>query len=162
MDELQEDTSDLIDEDELKNQMQMEDGHLEMIDIHSGAKINKGFDVIQEKGEVEEVDYRTLLVEADSTCHDPGLDFQSFEFDEEKHARNGVHNGVGVHEVDVTVHGVGFNGGKVSQDNNVGEEDKEEVKVETCDQEIQTDLSLLDEMDEEELELMGFAHDEAM
>jgi len=65
-------------------------------------------------------------------------------------------DGVGVNDVDV-----GVNEPDVS-DNKTEDEVEEEAKVEMCDQEIQTDLSLLDEMDDEEIEQLGFAHDESL
>ena len=87
-----------------------------------------------------------------------------------------------VHEVIVDVHdvdiGVNRAGGKGKQVSNVGcsgadvgvndfdAGDKENTEkglgVEMCDQESQTDLSLLDEMDEEAIVQMGFAHDESL
>lgn len=91
-------------------------------------------------------------------------------------------NQLQVHEVIVDVHdvdiGVNRAGGKGAQISNVGcsgadvgvndfdAEDNENtekgVGVEMCDQESQTDLSLLDEMDEEAIVQMGFAHDESL
>ena len=157
--DLEEDTGDLIDGDVLKNQMQMEDGNLKMASVHDGAKDNEGLEVIDEENEIDETKMKPDKIYREQTAKKyrvneldlgVGSGISEANVGSSEHAGNKAEDRV--QEVDVGVHGVG----------EIEDEAKEEVKVETFDQGAQTELSLLEEMDDEAIEQMGFAHDESL
>lgn len=185
--DLQEDTGDLLTDEDLKDKVKMERGELAMTSIqtHTGGKGNEAF----EMNEIER---------ADTIYRDPGPKSQRMEGKGRNNQIHDVDLGIGsrfkntnvqgsgslvnkvtvdVHEIDVGVHeaddrgphfdNLGFKkeegeARKVDFDGNEIMELDEEVKVEMCDQETQTELSLLDEVDDQTLEQLGFAHDESL
>lgn len=153
----EEDSGEIVgNDDDLKSQLEMEDGKLEMTPTRRGMN-NEGLEVIVEEGEIDETGIPTTKTPRGRSVKmqryndvDLGIGGSS--------ARAHVESGkaavtkVEVHDVDVEVHGARAN----------MNEAREEVNVEMREQEAQTDLSLLEEMDQEAIEQLGFAYDESL
>lgn len=119
------------------------------VDLGVGTRLNKAS--VRRSAPTVPVD------EVDAGVHEVDVGVDGIGGKQSHHDNLGFNeDGVGVNDVDV-----GVNEPDVS-DNKTEDEVEEEAKVEMCDQEIQTDLSLLDEMDDEEIEQLGFAHDESL
>ena len=173
----------------MKDKMKMEGRELAMASIHSGGKSNEAFEITREGNEVERADtiYRDPGPNSQRMVGEGrkngnwdvdlgvGSRFNRANIQGKDSAVNKVT--VDVHEIDVGVHGsgrkgphfnnLGFNEGEVGAnsadvDDNEIKELEEELEVQMCDQETQTELSLLDEMDDQAIEQLGLALDESL
>ena len=132
----------------------MEDGRLEMTPTRRGMN-NEGLEVIVEEGEIDETGIPTTPRGRSVKMQrykDVDLGIGGSSVGAQVESGNAAVTKVEVHDVDVEVHGARAN----------MNEAREEVNVEMREQEAQTDLSLLEEMDQEAIEQLGFAYDESL
>ena len=143
-------------DDDLKSQLEMEDGRLEMTPTRRGMN-NEGLEGIVEEGEIDETGIPTTKTPRGRSVkmqryNDVDLGIGGSSVGAQVESGKAAVTKVEVHDVDVEVHGARAN----------MNEAREEVNVEMREQEAQTDLSLLEDMDQEAIEQLGFAYDESL
>lgn len=134
----------------------MEDGRLEMTPTRRGMN-NEGLEVIVEESEIDETGISTTKTPRGRSVKkqrykDVDLGIGRSSAGAQVESGKAAVTKVEVHDVDVEVHGARGN----------MNEAREEVNVEMREQEAQTDLSLLEEMDQKAIEQLGFAYDESL